>query len=176
MASRAPSPTTSQMSYTATEASALPDSDIRDILNRLPSREDIAKMLSATITFNRVHRALRPRGGLEDFSRDIICCLNDFFLKDSIIKEARISPGSPYKVAEPYNQSPASYEIGRSDIDGAFTFALTTHTNGVTVTITTAEDGRHSSKHWSSRTSPYKIGMVRWETPRRLPNHNVEES
>ncbi|CAH2321279.1 cadherin-23 isoform X2 [Pelobates cultripes] len=46
MASRAPSPTASQASYSISEESTFPDKDLWDILSKLPSRDDIAHMLT----------------------------------------------------------------------------------------------------------------------------------
>ncbi|CAH2308255.1 Hypothetical predicted protein [Pelobates cultripes] len=44
---------------------------------------------AATIKFDRAHRSLRPPERSEDSPHNIICCLHDFSLKDSIIKKAR---------------------------------------------------------------------------------------
>lgn len=51
-----------------------------DLLDRPPD---------SPIEFERIHRALRPRGRDNDPPRDIICCLVNFPLKEAILKKAR---------------------------------------------------------------------------------------
>ena len=41
------------------------------------------------IDFERIHRALRPKGRDTDPPRDIICCMSDFKLKEEILNKAR---------------------------------------------------------------------------------------
>lgn len=38
----------------------------------------------------RIHRALRPEGRETDPSRDIICCIMDYKLKEDILRQARL--------------------------------------------------------------------------------------
>ena len=45
--------------------------------------------LESPIEYERIHRALRPRGRDNDPPRDIICCLVNFPLKEAILKKAR---------------------------------------------------------------------------------------
>lgn len=51
-----------------------------DILGRPP---DVA------VEFERIHRALRPRGRESDPPRDVVCCLTNFRLKEDILRCAR---------------------------------------------------------------------------------------
>lgn len=51
-----------------------------DILN-IPERP--------AISMERIHRALRPKGKDSDPPRDVICFVNDFKIKESILKKAR---------------------------------------------------------------------------------------
>lgn len=53
-----------------------------DLLERPPA---------TPIAMECIHRALRPRGRDTDPPRDIICCLNDFPLKEEILRKARAS-------------------------------------------------------------------------------------
>lgn len=41
------------------------------------------------IAMEYIHRALRPRGKDTDLPRDIVCCLNDFLLKEELLSKAR---------------------------------------------------------------------------------------
>ena len=43
-----------------------------------------------TINMERIHRALRPRGKPSDPPRDIICHIDDFLLKENILRNARL--------------------------------------------------------------------------------------
>ena len=49
----------------------------------------MGKPPQSNIDFERIHRALRPRGRDTDPPRDVICCLSDFKLKEEILSRAR---------------------------------------------------------------------------------------
>lgn len=57
---------------------------VTDIFNRLLDRPP-----DTQIAMERIHRALRPRGRETDPQRDIICYINDFAIKESVLKKAR---------------------------------------------------------------------------------------
>lgn len=56
---------------------------ITDLFNRLLDRPR-----HSSIAMERFHRALRPRGRDTDPPRDIICHINDFAIKEEILKKA----------------------------------------------------------------------------------------
>ncbi|CAH2277834.1 Hypothetical predicted protein [Pelobates cultripes] len=55
-----------------------------EILNEILGRDH-----QAPIEFVRAHRALRPKGAPDSPPRDVICCLANFALKETILKQAR---------------------------------------------------------------------------------------
>lgn len=52
----------------------------------------LRRPIQTPIEFERIHRALRPKGKDTDPPRDIICCLSSFKLKEEILKQARGVP------------------------------------------------------------------------------------
>lgn len=58
---------------------------ITGIFNNLLGRPPLT-----TIKMERIHRALRPRGKPSDPPRDIICHIDDFQLKENILRNARL--------------------------------------------------------------------------------------
>lgn len=49
------------------------------------------------INMDRIHRALRPKGRDTDPPRDVICFINDYRLKEDILKQARIKRTTEYE-------------------------------------------------------------------------------
>lgn len=54
------------------------------------------------VDMERIHRALRPRGRDADPPRDVICYVNDYLLKEDILKKTRDKPQMEYEGSHIY--------------------------------------------------------------------------